>query len=152
MLIKLLLFVIFSVITNTCIAQQCSSSIWLIKASNNKLSPSQAARVIRAVGKQKVKPALLYAIMHTESTFNPKAVSSHHAKGIMQVMPSVHKDKLKGRDPFDIETSIDVGSKILTDCMNKNNGDLPPSLVCYSGGSKSYPRKVIAAMKMFSKV
>lgn len=72
----------------------------------------------------KVDRALIYAIAHQESLFNPKAVSSRGACGLMQIMPktAVHIDKnlLIGRVAnskcldqrlFDPETNLDLGQK-----------------------------------------
>lgn len=96
---------------------------------------------------------LLVGIITVESRFNPKAVSSHGAKGITQVMPQYHKAKIKGRDIFDPRVGIEVGSLIFRDCLNKYHGNHNRALSCYSGSSGQqaikYQQKVLTETKHF---
>ncbi|MDR2123433.1 MAG: transglycosylase SLT domain-containing protein [Desulfovibrio sp.] len=54
-------------------------------------NPSSASRyretVGRYAGQYNLNPALIMAVMHTESNFNPSAVSSSRATGLMQLVP-----------------------------------------------------------------
>jgi len=67
----------------------------------------------------KVDRALLFALMKRESQFDPAAVSTSGACGLMQIMPSTAKlitnDKSKGRDCpdrlFDPATNMAMGQK-----------------------------------------
>lgn len=52
--------------------------------------------VLAAANKYKVAPNLIYAIIETESSFNPFAVSSANAYGLMQVIPAT-----AGKDVYD---------------------------------------------------
>ena len=57
----------------------------------------QYAKLVRQYSKRyQVNESLIYAIMRTESSFNPYAVSYANAYGLMQVVP-----KTAGRDVFD---------------------------------------------------
>jgi membrane-bound lytic murein transglycosylase C len=47
----------------------------------------QEARVLAAAEKYDLDPALVFAVMHTESEFNPRAKSQAPAFGLMQLMP-----------------------------------------------------------------
>ncbi|HRN39636.1 MAG TPA: lytic transglycosylase domain-containing protein [Ruminococcus bromii] len=67
-------------------------------------------------------PALIYAVIHTESGFDPKAESGVGAKGVMQMMPSSFEWLQEQRgcagqytedDLFDPEICIDYGSYLL---------------------------------------
>lgn len=51
--------------------------------------------VNKAASRHQLDPALIYAVIQTESSFNPFAVSSSRAYGLMQVMPNT-----AGRDYF----------------------------------------------------
>ena len=98
---------------------------------------------------------LLVGLITVESRFNTKAVSSHGAKGLTQVMPRYHQAKIKGRDIFDPRVGIEVGSLILRDCLNKHAGSHTAALSCYSGSKGaqaiSYQQKVLSESKRFAK-
>lgn len=51
--------------------------------------------VLAAANKYQISPTLIYAIIETESSFNPFAVSSANAYGLMQVVP-----KTAGKDVY----------------------------------------------------
>ncbi|WP_252176084.1 membrane-bound lytic murein transglycosylase MltC [Endozoicomonas sp. 4G] len=56
----------------------------------------QYADIVRQMSQRyKIKESLIYAIMRTESSFNPYAVSHANAYGLMQIIPST-----AGRDVF----------------------------------------------------
>lgn len=65
--------------------------------------------------------ALVYAVVRTESHFNPEAVSHVGARGLMQIMPDafdwVRMRQGKTGEPekglFDPETNIDIGTEML---------------------------------------
>lgn len=80
-----------------------------------------------------LQPDVVAVLASYESKYNTRAVSKTGAKGIMQVMPKYHQDKLNGRNPFDVSANIEVGSTILRDCLNKRGGNLRSALTCYSG-------------------
>jgi hypothetical protein len=96
-------------------------------------------------------PLLILAVMAVESRFNPIAESVMGAKGLMQVIPKFHQDKLEehgGEDSvFDPMTNILVGTRILKDAMRRGGG-LMPGLQLYAGAfgddGQGYAQKVIA--------
>ena len=96
-------------------------------------------------------PLLILAVMAVESRFNPIAESVMGAKGLMQVIPKFHQDKLEehgGEDSvFDPMTNILVGTRILKDAVRRGGG-LMPGLQLYAGAfgddGKMYAQKVIA--------
>ncbi len=98
-----------------------------------------------------VDPLLLLSVMAVESNFNPIAESVMGAKGLMQVMPKYHQDKLDalgGEDAvFDPMTNIMVGARILKDAVRRGGG-LMPGLQLYNGAfgddSQQYAQKVMA--------
>ena len=98
-----------------------------------------------------VDPLLILAVMAVESRFNPIAESVMGAKGLMQVIPRFHQDKLDalgGEDSvFDPMTNILVGARILKDAVRRGGG-LMPGLQLYAGAfgddSQQYAQKVMA--------
>jgi hypothetical protein len=96
-------------------------------------------------------PLLILAVMAVESRFNPIAESVMGAKGLMQVIPKFHQDKLDehgGADSvLDPMTNILVGTRILKDAMRRGGG-LMPGLQLYAGAfgddGQGYAQKVIA--------
>jgi soluble lytic murein transglycosylase-like protein len=72
------------------------------------------AVIIRHARKHGLNPRLVKAIIATESQFEPKAVSSCGARGLMQVMPATAAGLgVKRCDLSDPETNISVGTKYL---------------------------------------
>ncbi|MCY7297142.1 membrane-bound lytic murein transglycosylase MltC [Alteromonas sp. a30] len=80
--------------------------------------------VLASASKYQVQPELIYAIIETESSFNPFAVSAANAYGLMQVVPSTAgKDvytRIKKRNDkptksvlFKPEQNIDIGTAYL---------------------------------------
>ncbi|REL28723.1 DUF3393 domain-containing protein [Thalassotalea euphylliae] len=81
--------------------------------------------VIAASRKYQIAPSLIYAIIETESSFNPFAVSHANAYGLMQVVPATagrdvyQKIKRKPGQPskqvlFDPAQNIDIGTAYLS--------------------------------------
>ena len=98
-----------------------------------------------------VDPLLILAVIAVESRFNPIAESVMGAKGLMQVIPRYHQDKLDalgGEDSvFDPMTNILVGARILKDAVRRGGG-LMPGLQLYNGAfsddTQQYAQKVMA--------
>lgn len=110
-----------------------------IQQKNRKLSDTAAEKISETVIEQAkhlgVDASLLLGIIWKESRYTTNAKSSGGAKGLMQVIPYWHKDKIKGRNIFDIPTNIEVGSKIISQCLNLKNNNMTRALACYSGNT-----------------
>lgn len=123
--------------------EKLAVSNWIMKNSHNKITKAKADSITRSVYKyadeHSIDPLLIISVIKQESGFRSKAQSSYGASGLMQVVKRFHKDKIKGRDIFKSEVSIDVGVQILKDCVDKRNYKTTKALMCYSGGaSKKY--------------
>jgi soluble lytic murein transglycosylase-like protein len=96
-------------------------------------------------------PLLILAVMAVESRFNPVAESLVGAKGLMQVVPRHHLDKLMehgGEDAvLDPVTNIALGARILKEYIRRT-GSLEAGLQFYNGAladpSSQYAQKVFA--------
>lgn len=64
--------------------------------------------VEKAANDYSLDPALIYAIIRTESSFNPKSQSSAGAYGIMQVMPSSFEWLMQLRSEENLYTAEDL--------------------------------------------
>ncbi len=62
-------------------------AIPLARNYQQQLTDRYEAAVIAEAKKQKIPPSLLFAVMETESSFNPRATSAVPAYGLMQLVP-----------------------------------------------------------------
>lgn len=121
-----------------------------------KIAHSVAGALVRAafvIGRDKnLDPQLLLAVIAIESRYNPFAESSAGAQGLMQVMSTVHRDKLSeiggGQSAvFNPVVNMQVGAQILADCIERR-GSVTGGLACYVGasgeGDGGYGARVLA--------
>jgi len=100
-----------------------------------------------------VDPLLILAVMVVESRFNP------FAKGLMQVVPRFHLDKLAAHGGeeavLDPRTNIHVGARILREYVRRT-GSLEEGLQLYAGAgddpTQGYAQKVIAEKRRMADV
>ena len=105
----------------------------------------------RAGSQYNVDPMLVLAVMAVESRYNPVAESGVGARGLMQVMPKFHLDKLAahGGEPalLEPEVNILVGTRILRE-YQRRLGDTEAALQMYAGAldepTAQYAAKVFA--------
>ncbi|MEX3978462.1 transglycosylase SLT domain-containing protein [Paraburkholderia sp. EG287A] len=107
--------------------------------------------VTGAAEKYSLPPAVLLAIISIESRFREKAHGANGATGLMQVVPSAHRNLLHNKDLTDPEVNIDVGSSILYGYQRAAGGDLNAAMKNY-GGSKAYAEKIRTRAVEFSRV
>lgn len=90
-----------------------------------------------------VDPYFVYAVIRTESGFNPEALSSAGARGLMQMTEDTFnwiKGKIAPEEPltfddlYDPETSIRFGTYFLSLSIARYNNDLSTAAAAYHSG------------------
>jgi soluble lytic murein transglycosylase-like protein len=129
-----------------------------------KIYPNLFSEAIRqAAQTHKVDPALIKAVIHAESAFNPRAVSPKGAIGLMQLMPSTAR-MLGVRNAFVPESNIEGGTSYLARLIRRYN-NVEHALAAYNAGdlhvqryngippfseTQEYVRRVLQLKKQYS--
>ncbi len=109
----------------------------------------------------RVDPLLILAVMAVESNFNPIAESVMGAKGLMQIIPQYHQDKLRSPrgdelNVLDPETNIVAGAKVLREYATRTGEDLAAALRLYGGVGPdlehSYPSRVLSERQRLEQI
>ncbi|RQS63832.1 lytic transglycosylase domain-containing protein [Burkholderia sp. Bp8984] len=122
-------------------------------SSAQTASPSDpyGAYIAHASQVYNVDPRLIRAVIQTESSGRPKAVSDQGAVGLMQVEPSTAKGMGYKGDLTDPQTNINAGTQYLSQLLDRY-GDPQKALMAYHGGfdqrgwgplTQAYPGKVL---------
>jgi soluble lytic murein transglycosylase-like protein len=86
-----------------------------------------------------VPPHLLHAIIMVESAYNPQAVSSAGAQGLMQLMPAT-ADRFGVSDPYNPTQNIRAGATYIKWLLTLFEGDLSLALAGYNAGENAVKR------------
>lgn len=81
----------------------------------------------------KVDPALVMAVVHTESAYDRKAVSRAGAVGLMQLMPQTAK-RYGVTDRTNAEQNITGGTQYLRHLLERYKFDIKLALAAYNAG------------------
>jgi soluble lytic murein transglycosylase-like protein len=95
--------------------------------------------VREAADRHKVDPALVRAVIETESNWNPKAYSRKGAGGLMQLIPTTAQ-RYGAYDVFNPQQNIDAGVKHLKWLLERYNGNLDLALAAYNAGEGAVDR------------
>ncbi len=82
-----------------------------------------------------IDPLLVHSVIQVESNYNPYAVSSAGAQGLMQLMPKTAK-QLGVKDSFDPRQNIEAGVKYLKQLKDQYQDD-KLALAAYNAGPGS---------------
>ncbi len=94
-------------------------------------------------------PELVLAVIDVESNFDPFAISTAGAQGLMQIMPFWLNEIGRPEDNlFDVRTNLRFGCTILRHYLEREAGDLRQALARYNGsiGKSWYPDRVFKAL------
>ena len=109
--------------------------------------------------------AFVKAVAKVESNFNPRAISSARAKGLMQLMDATAAS-LEVRDVFDPEQNVFGGARYLRQLANQFDGDLALTAAAYNCGpdrvrrlgripnireTKAYVRRVLQVYRHYAR-
>jgi soluble lytic murein transglycosylase-like protein len=86
-----------------------------------------------------VDAALIKAVMHAESAFNPHATSRKGASGLMQLMPST-ASQYGAYDLYDPVQNIRAAVNYLRDLMQRYDNDTTLVLAAYNAGENAVDR------------
>jgi soluble lytic murein transglycosylase-like protein len=99
-----------------------------------------AEKLVREVSERNhVDPALVRAVIETESNWNPRAYSHKGAGGLMQLIPTTAQ-RFGAYDVFNPQQNVDAGVKYLKTLLQRYNGNLDLALAAYNAGEGAVDR------------
>ncbi|MDR1922021.1 MAG: lytic transglycosylase domain-containing protein [Candidatus Adiutrix sp.] len=96
--------------------------------------------IMKAAALHNLDPALIAAVIKSESAFDAQAVSWAGAQGLMQLMPATAR-QVGCKNPFDPEDNIMGGSRYLRMMLNRFGGDLTLAVAAYNCGPERVARQ-----------
>ena len=93
----------------------------------------EAARIFE------VDADLIHAVIETESSFNPQAVSPRGAQGLMQLTPILQAE-FGVLNAFDPRENIMAGTAYLKRLLDRHNGNIALALASYNAGPGNVAR------------
>ncbi len=102
-------------------------------------APELARMIDLAAEANRVPPEVVREVARQESAFQPCAVSSKGAEGLMQLMPAT-QTALGVDNPFDPGESLMAGARLLRELLSRYNGSLPLALSAYNAGPTQVDR------------
>ncbi len=103
-------------------------------ASRNRNAYDDMIR--QAASRYNLDFGLVKAVIHTESGFDPNALSAPGAQGLMQLMPATAQRYRVG-NVWDPAQNIEAGSRHLRYLLNRYGEDLPRALAAYNAGERN---------------
>jgi soluble lytic murein transglycosylase-like protein len=119
-----------------------SFAVWLLllPALQGWAASSYDRLIVSAAHRHELEPALVKAVVECESHFDPQAVSSRGAQGLMQLMPATQAT-LGVTDAFDPWHNIEAGVRYLASLQQTFGTHVSLLLAAYNAG----PQAVIDA-------
>lgn len=95
--------------------------------------------ILAAAIEYEVDPALVRAVIHAESAFNPAAVSPKGAQGLMQLMPATAQE-LEVTDALNAAQNIRGGVLYLSRMLDRFDNDVTLATAAYNAGPGAVSR------------
>ena len=106
-----------------------------------QIDPAPAGQFVRQYAAHyRVSPEFVAALIDVESRWNPLALSSKGAMGLMQLMPATAR-RYGAFKPFDLEQNIAAGTRYVTALMREFHGDLRLVAAAYYAGDHGIARE-----------
>jgi soluble lytic murein transglycosylase-like protein len=104
-------------------------------SSSSSTSSGNFESIIQQASKKYgVDADLVKAVIQNESAYDPTAISSAGAMGLMQLMPATAAN-LGVEDPMNPSDNIDGGVKLLRELLNQFGGNLTNTVAAYNAGA-----------------
>ena len=111
---------------------QAKVSFKSVFKNRQKYSPT----IAEAAKTHRLPPALLHAVITAESAYNPDAISTAGAVGLMQLMPGT-AERYGVRNRHDPTANVSGGTQYLRDLMNMFDDNLVLALAAYNAGENA---------------
>ena len=99
-----------------------------------------AEKLVReAAERHRIDPALVRAVIETESNWNVGAVSRKGAVGLMQLIPTTAQ-RFGVNDLYSPQQNVDAGVRYLKTLLERYNGNLELALAAYNAGEGAVDR------------
>src|SRR2546427_3578348 len=99
-----------------------------------------AEKLVReAAERHRIDPALVRAVIETESNWNPSAISRKGAVGLMQLIPTTAQ-RFGVDDLYSPQQNVDAGVRYLKTLLERYNGNLDLALAAYNAGEGAVDR------------
>lgn len=119
-------------------AGQHAAAVVPMPAATFDCEPVPATELTRMIGEASqragIDGGLIREVARQESGFRPCAVSPKGAQGLMQLMP-VTQAQFAVENPFDPQQSLEAGSKLLKQLLDRYHGNLSLALSAYNAGA-----------------
>ena len=114
-------------------AAQSGAMLLSHSAQSSRANPALDQVINDAAYRHRIDPALVKAVINTESGWNARAISRKGALGLMQLIPSTAQ-RFGVANAFDPAQNIEGGTTYLRALLDRYNGDLTKSLAAYNAG------------------